>query len=345
LDAGEVALTLIMISAAGTLNLGPFGGRRMRKYLMIFMALSLAATIAAGVLYMRDLARARARLTGRSQTISTPFGDIEYALVGQGGPVMVVHSTAGGFDQGLDMIGPLANHGYRLIAPSRFGYLRSASPANLTAGMQADAYVALLDRLGVQKVSVVAISAGAWSSLQFAIRHPDRCQKLVLLVPANHLPPGVSIHGGALVRAIFNSDLVAWAAVKLMPVMPGGMTRTMLGTDPDVIRMAGPDEQARIRQLLEHLLPISPRIKGIEFDIKSTAIPELYAIEKISCPVLTISAADDAFGTAVRAKSIAADVPHGRAVIYQTGGHALAGHYEDVRREVASFLGEPRKDR
>lgn len=317
----------------------------MPKCLMIFVALVLAAAVAAGALFMRDLSRARARLANRSQTVSTPFGDMEYALLGEGSPVLVVHGAAGGFDQSLDMIGPLADHGYRLIAPSRFGYLRSASPANLTAAMQADAYVALLDRLGVEKVNIVGISAGAWSSLQFAIRHPDRCLKLVLLVPANYLPPGVSIHGGALVRAIFNSDLIAWAAVKLLPVMPGGLTRMMLGTDPDVIRMAGASEQARMRQLLEHLLPVTPRIKGIEFDIKSAANPEPYAIEKISCPVLAISAADDVFGTAVRAKFIAAGVTDGRAVIYQTGGHALAGHYKEIRREIVLFLGGPQKDR
>ncbi len=314
----------------------------MRKSLVIFIVFALAAGVAAGALYLRDLARAQARLAGRSQTISTPLGNMEYALLGQGEPVLVVHGAGGGFDQSLDMIGPLADHGYRLIAPSRFGYLRSASPANLTAAMQADAYVDLLNRLGVQKVDVVGISAGAWSALQFAIRHPDRCQKLVLLVPANYLPPGMSIHGGALVRAIFNSDLVAWAALKLMPVMPGGMTLMMLGTDPAVIRTAGPGEQARMRQLLDHLLPVSPRIKGIEFDIKSATLPEPYAIENISCPVLTISAADDAFGTAVRAKFIAAGVPDGRAVTYQAGGHALAGHYEDVQREIVSFLGGPR---
>jgi 2-hydroxy-6-oxonona-2,4-dienedioate hydrolase len=320
-------------------------GRRMHNCLMIFTALSLAATVAVGVLYARDLSRAHMRLAGRSQTIATPFGNMEYALLGQGGPVLVVHGAAGGFDQSLDMMGPLAEHGYQLIAPSRFGYLRSASPANLTVAMQADAYVALLDRLGAQKVNVVGISAGAWSALQFAIRHPDRRQKLVLLVPADYLPPGTSNHGGALVRAIFNSDPVAWAALKLRPVMPGGMTRIMLGTDPAVIRTAGPAEQARMCQLLEHLLPVSLRIKGVEFDIKSATIPEPYAIEKISCPVLTISAADDAFGTAVRAALIAAGVPDGRAVIYQAGGHVLAGHYEDVRREIVSFLGEPRKDR
>jgi len=67
------------------------------------------------------------------------------------------------------MTGAMAGSGYQLIAPSRFGYLRSTMPDNLTTAMQADAYAQLLDLLGIDKVVVVGISAGAWSSLQFAI--------------------------------------------------------------------------------------------------------------------------------------------------------------------------------
>jgi len=187
-------------------------------------------------------------------------------------------------------------------------------------------------------VVVVGISAGAWSSLQFAIRHPERCRALVLLCPADFLPAGTAIHGGAIAKAIFNSDFVAWAALKLMPIMPGGMTRMMLGTDAAVLRTAEPSEQMRVQQVLEHLLPVRPRSGGMQFDIKTAATHEPYPVEKISCPVLTISAEDDRFGTASRAKYLAAGVPAGRAIIFPTGGHALVGHYADALREITSFL-------
>ncbi len=157
---------------------------------MYLVAFLLIVAIAIGALFLRDLSIARARLDGRSQTISTPFGHQEYAEQGKGDPVLVVHGASGGFDQALDMAGPLADHGFRLIAPSQFGYLGSASPADPTTAMQADAYVRLLDHLGVDKAVVVGISAGAWSSLEFAIRHPERCRALVLLVPADYLPEG-----------------------------------------------------------------------------------------------------------------------------------------------------------
>ena len=309
-----------------------------RQILSVILAVLVVGTAGVYAFFAHDLATARARLVGRSQTIETSFGTLEYAVMGEGAPVLIVHGAEGGFDQGIDMTGALAGRGYQLIVPSRFGYLRSTLPGSLTTAMQADAYVQLLDRLGLDKVVVVGISAGAWSSLQFAIRHPERCRALALLCPADHLPTGTAIHGGAVAKAIFNSDFVAWAALKLMPIMPGGMTRMMLGTDAAILRAAEPSEMARVQQVLEHLLPVRPRSGGMQFDIKTAATHESYPIEKIACPVLTISAEDDGFGTASRAKYLAAGVPDGRAIVFPTGGHALVGHYPDALREITSFL-------
>jgi pimeloyl-ACP methyl ester carboxylesterase len=192
--------------------------------------------------------------------------------------------------------------------------------------------------LGIAKVDVVSISAGAWSAMQLAIRHPDRVRALVLLVPADYLPPGMTIHGGVLVRAMFNSDFIAWAALGLMPALPGGMTRMMLGTDPAVVRGASQDEQARVQRILDHLLPVGPRVAGMNFDVATAAAREPYAIGKISCPVLAISAQDDRFGTALRARLIVSSVANGRVVVFPTGGHALVGHMADTVREAVAFL-------
>jgi len=79
-----------------------------------------------------DMRAARAALAGRSQIIETRYGPIEYADVGKGTPLLAIHGAGGGFDQGLDnafaMIGP----GFRLISPSRFGYLRTPVPTDIS---------------------------------------------------------------------------------------------------------------------------------------------------------------------------------------------------------------------
>jgi 2-hydroxy-6-oxonona-2,4-dienedioate hydrolase len=272
----------------------------MRRILFVLLAVLILAAVGVYAIYARDMKAARTRLVGRSQTIETSFDTMEYAMMGEGEPLLIVHGAEGGFDQGIDMTSAMAERGYRLIVPSRFGYLRSTMPGNPTTAMQADAYVQLLDHLGIDKVVVVGISAGAWSSMLFAIRHPDRCRELVLLVPANYLPAGTTIHGGAVVSAMVHSNFVTWALLKLMPVMPGGMTQMMLGTDSAVVRAADPSEKARVQQVLDHLQPVSQRIAGMNFDIKGAASHQPYPIEKIACPVLTISAEDDRFGTASR---------------------------------------------
>lgn len=310
----------------------------MRRVLLVTTAVIVIGIASVCVLYARDLRLARGRLVGRSQVIETTVGTVEYAVTGRGDPILAVHGASGGFDQGLDLTGAMAGHGYQIIAPSRFGYLRSSMPPGATTAMQADAYAQLLDRLGIDEVFVVGISAGAWSAIEFAIRYPERCRALVLLVPADYLPPGTSIHGGVVARTILSSDFVAWAALKLMPVAPGVVIRTMLGTDDAVVRSAQPSEKIRIQEVLDHLLPIRPRAAGTQFDVRTAAARQPYAIQRIACPVLTISAADDQFHTNDRARYIAATVPDGRVVVFPTGGHALVGHYSDALADVVTFL-------
>lgn len=309
--------------------------------MIVFALLAAGATITIIFLAFRhDLSEARARLINDARWVVTSFGRLEYALLGEGVPVLVIHGACGGFDQSVQMAGNLVGRGYRLIAPSRFGYLGSGLPSGLTTSMQADAYAQLLDALGVERVFVVALSAGEWSVMQFAIRYPRRCRALALIVPPDHLPPGVLNHGGALVRAICASNFIAWAVAKLAPIWPGAM-RAMLGTDPGLVRDAEPAERVRAYDILERLLPVNARYAGMQFDIETAALREPLALARITCPVLTISAADDAFGTAARAERIAEGVPDGRAVIFPAGGHALVGHCFDAMESVASFFDSP----
>jgi membrane-associated phospholipid phosphatase len=123
-----------------------------QKWLLV-AALALAG-IAIAIPFRADVRAARDRLEGRSVTIKTPVGQLEYAVAGSGPPLLMIHGTGGGFDQGLLFSEKVAANGVRVIAPSRFGYLRSSFPADHSSEAQADAFVPLLDRLNVRKVVV-----------------------------------------------------------------------------------------------------------------------------------------------------------------------------------------------
>ena len=305
---------------------------------MFGIAVLVALVIGIIAWFEVDIGGARHRSIGRSQTVETSFGTVEYALAGDGKPVLVVHGAGGGFDQGLTMTSAAAQHGSQLIVPSRFGYLRSPLPDHASSVAQANALVELLDRLGVGKAGVIAISAGAGSALQFAARHSERCAALVLIVPAKALPPGAANHGGFAVRAIFGSDFLMWTASKAMRVAPGALLPLVFGTPGKLWREASADDRRRLFDLFDSLLPVTSRLGGMQLDIATAQHPDPLVLERITCPVLAISSEDDQFGTAERAREIASSVASGRAVVYPSGGHALVGHQADVAEEVEGFL-------
>ena len=305
---------------------------------LVALAVVLLAFAVIYLLFARDMKRARGRIASGSQTLETPLGTIEYGKIGDGPVILVVHGAGGGFDQGLEMTMPAVERGFQLIAPSRFGYLRSSTPPQASPAAQADAFAELLDGLGLEKVSVVAISAGAWSAIEFAVRHPDRCRALVLMVPAQALPAGVRNHGGALVRALFRSDFLLWLLSTLGRVAPAAVAPVLFATPASVVRSASAAERARLREIFEYLLPITARSKGMQFDLETARAPKTVELGQIACPVLTISALDDQFGTAARALAIAEAVSNGKAIIYPSGGHALVGRQAETIEEATTFL-------
>jgi 2-hydroxy-6-oxonona-2,4-dienedioate hydrolase len=292
--------------------------------------------------YQRDIQQARERVTSGSRIARTPCGPIEYAVIGDGPPVLVVHGAGGGFDQGLDFGAPLVEHGFRVIAMSRFGYLRTPLPSDASPAAQADAHACLLDELGIQRAAVVGASAGAPSSLQFALRHPHRITALVLLVPAIYVPrpngaPSVTTPRGTafLIDMGLKSDFLFWAATRLARQ---AMMRAILATMPAVIEHASSEEQERVQQVLDHILPITQRRLGLLNE--AAVIPSLqrYELERINVPTLTISCADDLYGTYDGARYTAEQIPDARFVGYPSGGHIWVGHQQDVLDEIVQFL-------
>ena len=337
-----------MIEAMGFLGYGccvTVTEAGMRRRTVLGLVLLGVAALAGGAtrrVYARDIAAARDRTRGRSEVFASRFGTMEYAIAGSGPPVLMVHGTGGGFDQGLAFASPLAAAGWQIIAPSRFGYLRTDFPDDPSSEKQADAFVDLLDHLGIDRAPIIGGSAGALSAMAFAIRHPGRCAALVALVPAafapNRPPPRPP---NALAEAIIayglRSDFLFWLG---MTTAEDAMIGTLLATDPKLVHAASPAEQARVPAILHDILPVSARARGLLNDGKLAGSPELVALGKIRAPTLALSLEDDRFETLDAARHIAASVPGAQLISFPSGGHVWVGRNTQVFAAVEGFLAQ-----
>ena len=285
---------------------------------------------------------ADARLAMRSSVIDTSAGALEYAVAGRGPPLMMIHGTGGGFDQGLLFAHGLRERGMQIVAPSRFGYLRSAFPDDASPAHQADILAELLDHLRIDRLVVAGGSAGALSAAEFALRHPDRCSALILIVPAANLTGRDPVEFTTLQRfavdTMLNSDVSFWA---LSALAPNQLIRTLLATDPALLHRVPAKERRRARLILDGLMPISRKGGGMRNDGFWAGTPSSTAFEQITVPTLILSCEDDLFGTADTARLLAGRIPGARLRVYPDGGHIWLGHDAELADEIARFITDP----
>lgn len=314
-----------------------------QKISLALLAAVPASLAVAGALvyhrYRRDLKAARARVSSGSKLVNTASGMIEYADVGAGAPVLVIHGAGGGFDQGLEFARPLIDAGFRVIAPSRFGYLRTPLPQDASPMAQADAHASLLDALQLEKVAVLGVSAGAPSAMQLCLRHPSRCSALVLAVPLVYsgAPAGAppSAVRSFLINTAVSSDFIFWVMSKLAR---NTMFKTVLGIPPEDVKQAGAEEQARVAEVLDHIEPISLRKKGLQNESAIAQSLQRYDLEHLQVPTLVSSVEDCLYNTYPGARYTAENIPGARFLGYRTGGHLAVGHETELWSEVRQFL-------
>jgi pimeloyl-ACP methyl ester carboxylesterase len=257
------------------------------------------------------------------------FGTIEYAEHGAGLPLLFSHPLFGGCDAGIGLAQNYAGDGFRVIAPSRFGYLGSTLPREASPAGQADAYALLLDERGVDRALVFGYSGGGPSAIQFALRHPDRTAALVLMASA--LPGTSSRPSKPVMRLLVGFDLAFWLVKRYLPALLDAM---FVAKGMSLTR----EQLATVRQTQAEMLPVRARRHGVLFDIfVSNPAVQGFPLERIALPTLIFNAEDDplsAFDNAVRA---AQRISQARLVAVATGGHLLLGSEQRVRDEVAAL--------
>jgi pimeloyl-ACP methyl ester carboxylesterase len=106
---------------------------------------------------------------------------------GNGGPTVVALHGGGAGSSGMAGMGPLLERlggDARVIAPDSvggFGLTDPYAPVPYGLMSRVQHLADFMDALCLDKVSVIGNSQGAWTGAQYALLHPDRVEKMVLI--------------------------------------------------------------------------------------------------------------------------------------------------------------------
>ncbi len=257
-----------------------------------------------------------------AKTISLSYGDMSYVDKGNGEVILSVHGIFGGYDQAFDTCKDFAS-GYRILAPSRFGYLGSDMLGSGTPAEQAIAYAELLDRLGIDKVYLLATSAGGSIAIRFALDYPERTKGLILYcsaMPPAAKPANYAEYAGP--PAFLCNDYAMFLMNPLFEPVMGMDASTIYG-----------------------MLPVGERKAGVILDASITN-PDMarnydsYIIEDLQVPTLILHAKDDKLASYADVEKAWDRFPNSTLVSFETGGHLMVGHEEEVKDAVMAFVKE-----
>jgi pimeloyl-ACP methyl ester carboxylesterase len=309
---------------------------------LIFILIVLAGTAVVTARYLREIHTAHRRLDSLgSQVIETAYGAIEYAQVGEGYPVLVVHGAMGGFDQGLWIARSFSIPNCRFICISRCGYLRSPVPPGANLDTQVDIFAGLLDTLGIPKAAVFGVSAGSTAAIRFVARHPERASALVLIGPDVPGEMMLKMPPRFVFDKLLRSDFAYWILITFF----GKWVQNTVGLAPRDYALTH-EQAAMIKKFQKADLPVSRRMDGIVFETYTTeaeykaqvTAASAYPLNKIQTPTLVINALDDPLSFAANVRAMAEQMPNARLYVLPDGGHFLFGHTDEANAEIARFL-------
>jgi len=294
----------------------------MLKRILIGIGLALVVIVIFGaVAYWWDIEKCYKRVQARGTVIPSPYGDIEYTSGGSGPDVLVIHGAGGGYDQGELLVQALLGDNFHWITPSRFGYLRSTFHSGATWDDQAHAYACLLNKLGLKKVAVVALSQGGPSALLFAVLYPERVSSLTLVscgvASSATADQAQANKKGDMLKTIFQHDLLYWTTTKLFKKQFMGL----MGAPDAVVDNLTPQQRELAEQVIDYMNPVSPRSSGVTLD--NTAKMPNERIALIQIPTLVVHATDDMLQLYHNAEYASSTIPGAKLLRFERGGHLL----------------------
>lgn len=251
---------------------------------------------------------------------------IYYEEAGQGDPILLITGLGADLQSWALTAPELAKH-FRVVTFDNRGAGRSSAPDRPYSleGMADDA-AGLLDALEIEKAHILGLSMGGYIAQEFALRHPNRVNQLVLLSTA----PDIDGYGRSIVRAL--------TTVRKSNVSREGFLRV---TAPLVYSPALLDDNDRLERALQNSLANAYPQQDHAYLRQANAILRFNAtprLGELKADTLVVHGADDKLVPPSNGQRLAEALP---SATYKElpGGHlGFLEHPADYNAAFLEFL-------
>ena len=278
------------------------------------------------------------------RTLSAGAIDLHIAEAGplQGPLVILLHGFPEFWFEWRDLLGPLAEAGFRVAAPDQRGYNLSAKPKGVDAyrlDRLADDIFAMADALGRERFQVVGHDWGASVAWWMAGRGPERLERLAILNA-----PHPALWKRAMTEDPEQRKKSRYVQLLRTPWLPELLVRAggysgladafRTATRPEAF---GPDAMARYREAWRRPGALTGGLNWYRALFRQDLpVP---APGSLKPPTLVLWGDRDIFAEAKLAEESAALCAEARVVHFPDAGHWLPhDEPEPVARELLAFL-------
>ncbi|WP_031464876.1 alpha/beta fold hydrolase [Sciscionella sediminilitoris] len=261
---------------------------------------------------------------------------LAYRDRGTGEPVVFVHGTPSHSHEWRDVVPRVEATGHRVLTYDLLGYGRSERPLDRDTSVagQTTLLGALLDELGLDRVTIIAHDIGGAIAARFALAAPERVRRLMLLDTVSY-----DSWPSASWRSIIAEHLEDYRNLSRRE-FDTLLTRQLEMTVADKEIMTGAVLEA---YLAPHQSGLGP---GSFFEHQVRHYDSIYTEEisahlgRLRMPVRILWGAQDEWQPLDYARKLAADIPGAELVTIPDAGHFVMEDAPDrVTEEILDFLG------
>jgi pimeloyl-ACP methyl ester carboxylesterase len=263
-------------------------------------------------------------LNAKNGRLSIPTSEMDYICFGSGSKTLVMIPGVGdGLKTVKGMALPFATM-YRTLARDFTAYVfsrRTVLAPGMTTRDMAEDLNSAMDQLYLSGVALVGVSQGGMISQWLAIDHPDKVGKLVLTVTLSR--PNDTIR-----------DVIGrWLKMAEQDDYKGIML--------DTAERSYSEKRLKKARFTYRILGSFGKPKSFDrfiIQAQSCVTHDTYdLLDRITCPTLVISGAEDRIVTGNASAEIAERIPGAQLIMYESLGHGLYEEAPDFLVRVRDF--------